>query len=57
MPTFKIVVTETYTNTFVLEADDADQAIDAAEGMSVERSFPQGHIESCNRTIAIDEKA
>lgn len=37
--------------------EDVDQAIDAAEDMSVEHSFPQGRVESCNRTIAIDEKA
>lgn len=57
MSKFKIVVTETYTNTFEVEADDEDQACDVAESMAVERSFPQGHVENCNRTIAIAEKA
>lgn len=57
MPKFKIVVTETYTNTFEVEAEDEDQALDAAETMSVERSFPQGSVERCNRTIFIEEKA
>ena len=57
MPKFELTVTETHTNTFEVEAEDEDQAIDAAETMSVERSFPQGHVERRNRTIAIKEKA
>ena len=57
LPKFQIVVTETYTNTYEVEAEDEDQAIDAAETMSVERSFPQGRVERRNRTIAIKEKA
>ena len=57
LPKFQIVVTETYTNTYEVEAEDEDQAINAAATMSVERSFPQGHVERCNRTIAIQEKA
>ena len=57
MPKFELTVTETYTNTFEVEAEDEDQAIDAAETMSVVCSFPQGHVERCNRTIAIKEKA
>lgn len=57
MPKIQMVVTETYTNTFEVEAEDEDQAINAAATMSVERSFPQGHVERCNRTIAIKEKA
>jgi len=57
MPIFQIVVTETYTNLFEVEAEDEDRAIDAAEVMSIERAFPQGHVERCNRTIGIEEKA
>ena len=57
LPKFQIVVTETYTNTYEVEAEDEDQAINAAATMSVERSFPQGHVERFNRTIAIQEKA
>ena len=57
LPKFQIVVTETYTNTYEVEAEVEDQAINAAATMSVERSFPQGHVERCNRTIAIQEKA
>ena len=57
LPKFQIVVTETYTNTYEVEAEDEDQAINAAATMSVERSFPQGHVERCNRTISIQEKA
>lgn len=57
MPKFQIVVTETYTNTFEVESEDEDQAIAAAEDMSVERSFPQGCVEHCNRTISIAKEA
>ena len=57
MPKFELTVTESYTFTFEVEAEDEDQAIDAAETMSVECSFLQGHVERCNRTIAIKEKA
>ena len=57
MPKFELTVTEAHTNTFEVEAEDEDQAIDAAETMSVERSFPQGRVERRNRTIAIKEKA
>ena len=57
LPKFQIVVTETYTNTYEVEAEDEDQAINAAATMSVERSFPQGSVERSNRTIFIEEKA
>ena len=55
MSKFTIAVTETYINTFEVEAEAEDQAIDAAESMAVEHSFPHGHVENCTRTIAIAE--
>lgn len=54
MPKFTITVTETYTNTFDVEAGDEDQAIELAESMAVAREFPDGHEESCNRPIDVD---
>lgn len=56
MAKFTVTVTETYTNTFVVEAEDTDQAVDTAEAMSTERTFPVGHVESCTRTIAVAEE-
>lgn len=56
MAKFLITVTETYTNTFEVEADGEKVARDLAEAMSVERSFPSGHSESCERTIQADEQ-
>lgn len=57
MLTFQVTVRETYTNTFVVKAVDSDHAIEVAEGMAVERSFPVDHVETCHRTIAIAEGA
>lgn len=56
MPKFLVTVTETYTTTFEVEADGEQAAIDMAEDMAVERSFPGGHSESCERTIQADER-
>ena len=56
MPRFMMTVTETYTNTFEVEADDVDEAIETAEEMAIERRFPAGGAEVCNRTIAVAEK-
>ena len=52
MPKFTITVTETYTNTFEIDAANTDAASAQAEGMAVEREFPNGHQETCERAIA-----
>ncbi|MBX9722993.1 MAG: hypothetical protein K2X81_16440 [Candidatus Obscuribacterales bacterium] len=56
MKKFTMMVTETYTNTFEVEAKDTDQAIELAEAMAIKRNFPSEHVETCNRTIAVSEK-
>lgn len=54
MPIFEMNITETYTNTFLLEADDLEQATELAEEMAVERRLPTGCVERCEREIAAE---
>lgn len=55
MPRFTMTVTETYTNTFEVEAAEVNEAIATAEEMAIERQFPTGNVEVCHRTVAVSE--
>jgi len=54
MARFEVTVVETYTATFSVDAEDAAAAEAMAEGMAVERQFPESHDESCSRQIQVD---